>query len=72
MGTLKIVTLKNEGRLAKGDTLNLDDLGMCTVANILTPSSICVKTQDGKYHTINGMFADYSVKMVATADGDGK
>lgn len=53
--SLRLVKLKDEGRLQSGDTVDVDDHGTCTVAYIVNASSITVKDVSGSYINIRDL-----------------
>jgi len=53
-GHIRLVRLKEEGRLQAGDLVQTARLGVCTVAYVQSADTFCVKTQDGCYRTLSG------------------
>lgn len=54
-GCIRLVKLKSEGRLQKGDIIETARLGKCEVVYIQAPHSICVKSADGRFFNISGL-----------------
>lgn len=61
-GCIKLVKLKTEGRLQKGDIVETARLGRCEVALIQSPFSICVKAASGQHYNISGL--GFKARMV--------
>lgn len=62
-GFIRLVKLKVEGRLQKGDIIEEARLGKCVVAYIQTAQSICVRAADGKYFNLSGL--GFNAKLVS-------
>lgn len=54
-GCIRIIRLKEEGRLQKGDVVEAARLGQCKVAYIQSADSICVVTPDNRYFNLSGL-----------------
>lgn len=54
-GCIRLVKLKTEGRLQKGDIIETLKTGKCVVELIQTAQSIVVKSAAGKYFNISGL-----------------
>ena len=63
-GFIRLIQLKVQGRLQKGDIIETARLGRCVVAYIQTAQSICVKSADGKYFNISGL--DFNATLVSS------
>ena len=61
-GYIKLVQLKTEGKLQKGDKVETQHLGVCEVTCIQSADSIVVKNAAGKYFNLSGF--GFSAKLV--------
>lgn len=61
---LKLVKLKNEGRLTKDDIIEDSRLGVCFVVSIDSINTITVKNVDGKYYRISGLVIGSDTRIV--------
>lgn len=54
-GCIRLVKLKEEGRLQPGDTVETARLGACEVTFIQSANTICVMAQSGQHFTLSGL-----------------
>ena len=54
-GCIRLVKLKEEGRLQVGDTVETARLGECEVAYIQSADTICVKAPSGQHFALSGL-----------------
>ncbi len=66
-GNIRIVKLKEEGKLQAGDQVETHRLGVCTVCSIQTSDSIIVTTADQRRFKLSGFgFKDRVVQVASS------
>lgn len=66
MSDIKLLKLKTEGRLQKGDSLETPRLGVCSVVTIESVHTITVRSIAGKLFRLSGLSFGPGAKMAST------
>ncbi len=68
-GMIRLVQLKQEGRLQRGDKVETQRLGICEVATIESFHTITVKSTAGQYFRLSGLAFGDDTRVEETARG---
>lgn len=68
-GMIRLVQLKQQGRLQRGDKVETRRLGVCEVATIESFHTITVKTSVGQYFRLSGLAFGDDARIEETAHG---
>lgn len=65
-GMIRLVQLKQEGRLQRGDKVETHRLGVCEVQTIESAHTITVRSADGRCYRLSGLGLGADARVVAS------